>query len=244
MSTEKETDNQQTKTDVPENTVVEQSPHFKGMVANKNDKIDRLRRENEALQVQLAQALGTRSTSLDEKRDDDFDMDDDDLLTVAQFKKLQTANEKKRQEQQERERQAQIDAKYQQAEAKAKRELTIEKCGDGLDYVTVLEEGKSFLTKGDLLNIQNADDPAREAYDACLRRNATLYDRAEAQRNQTLVSKLNDDVNGPRRKTGSRKPGADELDDDQQILTADEFTALADLPDSELEKMIMERGTV
>ena len=70
MSTEKETDNQQTKTDVPENTVVEQSPHFKGMVANKNDKIDRLRRENEALQVQLAQALGGQHIGIDGKQPD------------------------------------------------------------------------------------------------------------------------------------------------------------------------------
>lgn len=234
--TETKIDDQKKETLVPDDSKVEHTAQFKGAMANKNDKISGLRDDKSALQQEIADLRAAAAVPQPEP-DELESMDADDLVTESRLdSKLDREIKALRKEIDDRnkeDRNKDMNLRFQRSETKAKQDFTVEKRGDGLDYETVISLGKANLTKGDQLNIQNAEDPALEAYEACIRRNPALKQRSDGQRKQTLVSKLNDEISG----TSSK----DKIHGGQRNLTAQDMQSLLDTPDSQLEEILMER---
>jgi hypothetical protein len=61
-------------------------------------------------------------------------------------------------------------------------EYTAEKCGEGLDFESVIAAGEMSLTEGDRLAIRQAKDPAAEKYRRCVMLSPELRQKAEALR--------------------------------------------------------------
>ena len=77
-----------------------------------------------------------------------------------------------------------------ESERKAMAELTADKCGDGLDYASVVAAGEANLTEGDKLAIKAAKDPANEKYRRCLMLSPELSEKAESIRTNRLLENI------------------------------------------------------
>src|SRR5210317_45250 len=123
---------------------------FKGLLADKQAEVKK-RQEAEKqiadLQGQL-KTLTSRSSRVNEETSEQ-----DRPLTIGQFQKLMAEQNRTSEENSFRLRQA-------ESEQAAMAELTAEKCGDGLDFASVVAAGEANLTEGDKLAIRSAKDPA------------------------------------------------------------------------------------
>jgi hypothetical protein len=108
--------------------------------------------------------------------------EDDDILTVAQAKKLFATVR-------EQANTATRNAAVELAEVQTRQQLTAQTMGEGMDYDSVLKAGASNLTPGDILDIQRAGAKAPTlAYQRCLERTPELRDRYyQRQALKTLV---------------------------------------------------------
>jgi hypothetical protein len=109
--------------------------------------------------------------------------DDDRPMTVSEFRRLMAE-----------ERKADADAAFAvrelQSREAAVKEYTAERCGEGLDYESVIAAGERSLTEGDRLAIRQAKDPAAEKYRRCVMLSPELREKAETFRTSKLLEKI------------------------------------------------------
>jgi len=226
-NSESQNTNEQPK--LPDGFDIMQTKEAKGLV--KDVQAERQRRQQleeqiGSLQQQLTDLNLQLADRAKSKEDTDDELDDDDVLTVAEARKLFAKVREQDKAQVQKNEQEALSRRYMESEETARAELTAEKMGEGLDYDTVLREGGSHLTKGDKININNSPDPAREAYECCLRRSPMLRKRSEAVRNARLVDKL---------KEGSTPKGSGGGDVSELGAEYDRFMSM---PEAELEKQL------
>ncbi len=91
-------------------------------------------------------------------------------------------------------RKADADAAYASREASSReaavKEYSVEACGEGLDYESVVAAGEAHLTEGDRLAIRQASEPAAERYRRCVMLAPELREKAEAVRTARLLEKI------------------------------------------------------
>jgi hypothetical protein len=109
--------------------------------------------------------------------------DENRPLTVAEFRKLLD-------EQRQTDQQNAFAARTAESERLALAEYSSEKCGDGLDFASVVSVGEKNLTDGDRLAIRQAKDPAKEKYRRCLMLTPELSDKAEAVKTARLLETI------------------------------------------------------
>jgi len=153
---------------------------FKGLLADKQAEVKK--RQDAEKQIADLQAqvetLTTRPSRVNEETSEQ-----DRPLTVGQFQKLMAEQNKINAENAFAQRQA-------ESERKALTEMTAEKCGDGLDYVSVIAAGEANLTEGDKLAIKAAKDPATEKYRRCVMLTPELSEKAETVRMSKLLENI------------------------------------------------------
>ena len=210
LTTESTDDLQDTAIDLPEN--YQESAQFKGLVADKTEETHRrqaaeadatrLRDENTRLSQQAS--LGTKDTSAT----DDGDVgDDDDLLTVGQFKAYRAKEAQQAKAQQaETERRSQADT-FERAQPGARAKHTVTTEGEGLDYDTVVygDEGTKRILQQNpdyMAAIIKAANPAEEAYKIGLT-DPTVAARVQAKRDRQTVEKIAQNKTGPQAGGGS-----------------------------------------
>jgi hypothetical protein len=103
-------------------------------------------------------------------------------------------------------------------------EFTAEKCGDGLDFNSVVSAGESNLTEGDLLAIRKAKDPAAEKYRRCIMLTDELAGKAETYRTSQMLEKVK--LTGKVPATGGADTGV--TTDDIGKMSEEQLDALAD----------------
>ncbi len=91
-------------------------------------------------------------------------------------------------------RKADADAAFASRESESRaaavKEYSVEACGDGLDYESVVAAGDAHLTEGDRMAIRQASDPAAERYRRCVMLAPELREKAEAVRTARLLEKI------------------------------------------------------
>jgi len=219
---------------IPVDADVTHTKAFQGLLADKQTETGRrqaLEEEIARLREQIVERDSITNTDKGEES-----LEDDDLLTVSQFNKLLEEREQKAQERARKLKEAEVNQRFLESEQKAKEELTADKMGAGLDFSSVLEAGKANLTEGDRLNIQSSANPAREAYDACIRRTPSLQKLQKTAQNSSFLAELNKGGGSPRGGGGAAvRPGDKENDTYESILKSS-----AD--DSEILQALKDRG--
>jgi hypothetical protein len=131
---------------------------FKGLLADKQAEV----KKRQDAEKQIADLQGKVETLTSRtSRANEETSEQDRPLTVGQFQKLMAEQTRTSEENSFRLRQA-------ESEQTAMAELTAEKCGGGLDFVSVVAVGEANLTEGDTLAIKAAKDPAAEKYRRCV----------------------------------------------------------------------------
>ena len=153
---------------------------FKGLLADKQAEVKK-RQDAEKQIADLQAQMETLTTRT--PRDNGETSEQDRPLTVGQFQKLMAEQNRLNAENAFVQRQA-------DSERKALTELTAEKCGDGLDYASVLTAGEANLTEGDKLAIKSAKDPAAEKYRRCVMLTPELSEKAESVRTSKLLENI------------------------------------------------------
>ena len=143
--------------------------------------------------------------------------DDDRPMTVGEFKRLMVEQRK-----------SDADAEFTVRQARSRKaalsEYTAEKCGEGLDFESVIAAGEMSLTEGDRLAIRQAKDPAAEKYRRCVMLNPELRQKAEALRTSNLLEKIK--LTGRVPATGSAEVNA--TADDVSRMSEEELDKLAE----------------
>jgi len=153
---------------------------FKGLLADKQAEVKKRQdaeKQISDLQGQV-ETLSSRTSRANEETSEQ-----DKPLTIGQFQKLMAEQNRTSEENAFRLRQA-------ESEQTAMSELTAEKCGDGLDFVSVVAGGESNLTEGDKLAIKAAKNPAAEKYRRCVMLSPELSAKAEAVRTARLLENI------------------------------------------------------
>ena len=153
---------------------------FKGLLADKQAEVKK-RQDAEKQIADLQAQVETLTTRT--PRDNGETSEQDRPLTVGQFQKLMAEQNKINAENAFAQRNA-------ESERKALTELTAEKCGDGLDYASVIAVGEANLTEGDKLAIKAAKDPAAEKYRRCVMLTPELSEKAETVRTSKLLENI------------------------------------------------------
>lgn len=206
---------------------ITQTKAYQGILRDlkgERSKRQELEQSVEALHEQLQQDAG--------KQTEEEKIDDEDLLTVGQFRKLQEKEKKAKAAEEQKSQRTALDRKFLSSEEQARTEFTAEKMGSGLDFDTVLENGfKAMATKNPAYwqVVVNSDNPAREAYEIGLR-HPDIAKKHESFRGSKLLEGLNKGKNYSRTSGGGG--GADMND----------ISKLSELPESELLKQIQAAG--
>jgi len=151
---------------------------FNGLLADKQTEVKK-RQEAEKLNADLKAQLDAlkvvpkQETANDENRP----------LTVAEFRKLLD-------EQRKADQQNAFAARQAESERLALAEYTGEKCGDGLDFASVVALGEKNLTDGDRLAIKEAKDPAAEKYRRCVMLTPELVQKQESVKTSRLLEQI------------------------------------------------------
>jgi len=173
---------------------------FKGLLADKQAEVKK--RQDAEKQIADLQAqvetLTTRTSRVNEETSEQ-----DRPLTVGQFQKLMAEQNKANADNAFLVRQA-------ESEQAALAELTSEKCGDGLDYASVVAVGEANLTEGDKLAIKAAKDPAAEKYRRCVMLSPELSEKAESVRTARLLENIK--LTGKVPASGGSETGVTEAD--------------------------------
>jgi hypothetical protein len=138
-------------------------------------------------------------------------------MTVGEFKRLMT-------EQRKSDADAEFTVRQARSREAALSEYTAEKCGEGLDFESVIAAGEMSLTEGDRLAIRQAKDPAAEKYRRCVMLSPELSQKAEALRTSNLLEKIK--LTGRVPATGSAEVTA--TADDVSKMSEEELNKLAE----------------
>ena len=153
---------------------------FKGLLSDKQAEVKK--RQDAEKQIadltKQVETLTTRSSRVNEENSEQ-----DRPLTVGQFQKLMA-------EQNRINAENAFNQRHTESERKALAELTGDKCGEGLDYASVVAVGEANLTEGDKLAIKAAKDPAAEKYRRCVMLSGELSEKAEAVRTSKLLENI------------------------------------------------------
>jgi hypothetical protein len=169
-----ETEVNESKSDVTE-TKTYSEDQFKGLLADKQAEV----KKRQDAEKQIAELQG----KLSESKPVEPTAGDDRALTVTEFKQLMAEQKK-----------ADADSEFNLRQAtsaqEAALEFTADKCGEGLDFNSVVAAGESNLTEGDKLAIRNAKDPAAEKYRRCIMLTDELAGKAETYRTSQMLEKV------------------------------------------------------
>ena len=153
---------------------------FKGLLGDKQAEVKK--RQDAEKQIadltKQVETLTSRSSRANEETSEQ-----DRPLTVGQFQKLMAEQNKVNAENAFAQRNA-------ESERKALMDLTADKCGDGLDFASVVAVGEANLTEGDRLAIRSAKDPAAEKYRRCVMLTPELSEKAESVRTSKLLENI------------------------------------------------------
>ena len=193
---------------------------FKGLLADKQAEVKKRQElEKQLGEVKASAAVnlpsGTRTTGSGQT--DEGKAEDDKPMTVKQFQKMMAE-----------ERKANADADFalreKQSTEAALAEYTADKCGEGLDFESVIAEGVKNLTEGDILAIKKAKDPAVEKYRRCIMLTPELTQRQQGLSNAKLLEEI--------KLTGRIPPGGGsvpkELSKDVTKMSDEELDKLAE----------------
>ena len=131
---------------------------FNGLLADKQAEVKR--RQELQRQVDELKAKDSQKETLPPGESGGSSDDENRPVTIAEFKKLMA-------EQRKTDAEADFALREKQSTEAAMKEYTAEKCGQGLDFESVVSAGGSNLTEGDLLAIRQSKDPAAEKYRLC-----------------------------------------------------------------------------
>jgi hypothetical protein len=169
-----ETETKESKSDVTESKTYSEE-QFKGLLADKQAEVKK--RQDAEKQIAELQGKLTESKPAEEAGGDDR------ALTVSEFKQLMA-------EQRKADADSEFNTRQAASTQNAMTEFTAEKCGDGLDFNSVVSAGESNLTEGDLLAIRKAKDPAAEKYRRCVMLTDELSQKAETYRTSQMLEKV------------------------------------------------------
>ena len=152
---------------------------FKGLLADKQSEV----KKRQQVEQQLAEVMAEKGQSKTPPSGESEGSSEDRPMTVGQFKKMMAE-----------ERKTNADADFELRHARSKeaavKEYTAEKCGQGLDFETVIADGEISLTEGDRLAIRQAEDPAAEKYRRCVMLTPQLSEKAQAFQNSGMLEKI------------------------------------------------------
>ncbi|MCK5172589.1 MAG: hypothetical protein KAR47_04310, partial [Planctomycetes bacterium] len=154
---------------------------FKGLLADKQAEV----KKRQDLERQVAELTAGQDRDDNPTPGDDGgnSSDNDRPLTIGEFKSLMA-------EQRKSDAEAEFALRDRQSREKAVSTLTAEKCGDGLDFDSVVSAGTANLTEGDELAIRKAKDPADERYRRCLMLTPELREKKEALETAKLLEEI------------------------------------------------------
>jgi hypothetical protein len=167
----------ESKSDVTE-TKTYSEEQFKGLLADKQAEV----KKRQDAEKQIAELQGKLTEALPLKSPAETG-GDDRALTVSEFKQLMA-------EQRKADADSEFNTRQAASTQNAMTEFTAEKCGDGLDFQSVVSAGESNLTEGDLLAIRKAKDPASEKYRRCIMLTDELAGKAETYRTSQMLEKV------------------------------------------------------
>ncbi len=170
-----ETEVNESKSDVTE-TKTYSEDQFKGLLADKQAEV----KKRQDAEKQIAELQGKLTEA---KPEASAAAGDDRALTVSEFKQLMA-------EQRKADADSEFNTRQAASTQNAMSEFTAEKCGDGLDFQSVVSAGESNLTEGDLLAIRKAKDPAAEKYRRCIMLTDELAGKAETYRTSQMLEKV------------------------------------------------------
>ncbi len=188
---------------------------FSGLLADKQAEV----KKRQELERKLTEvnANQNQDTTLPPGENGGMSPDDDRPMTVGEFKRLMT-------EQRKSDADAEFAVRQARSRETALAEYTAEKCGEGLDFESVIAAGEMSLTEGDRLAIRQAKDPAVEKYRRCVMLNPELQQKAEALRTSNLLEKIK--LTGRVPATGSAEVNA--TADDVSRMSEEELDKLAE----------------
>ena len=188
---------------------------FSGLLADKQAEV----KKRPELERQLAEvnANQNQDTTPTPGENGGNTPDDDRAMTVGEFKRLMV-------EQRKSDADAEFTVRQARSREAALAEYTAEKCGEGLDFESVIAAGEMSLTEGDRLALRQAKDPAAEKYRRCVMLSPELSQKAEALRTSNLLEKI---------KLTGRVPATGEADvtataDDVSRMSEEELDKLAE----------------
>ena len=198
----------ESKSDVTE-TKTYSEEQFKGLLADKQAEVKK--RQDAEKQIAELQGKLTESKPAEEAGGDDR------ALTVSEFKQLMA-------EQRKADADSEFNLRQAASTQNAMSEFTADKCGDGLDFNSVVSAGESNLTEGDLLAIRKAKDPAAEKYRRCVMLTDELTGKAETYRTSQMLEKVK--LTGKVPASGS--VGSDVSTSDISKMSQEELDSLAE----------------
>lgn len=207
-----ETEVKKSKSDVQTETKTYSEEQFKGLLADKQAEV----KKRQDAEKQIAELQGKLSETKSEPAAAETGSDDR-ALTVAEFKQLMA-------EQRKADADSEFNIRQAASTQNALAEFTAEKCGDGLDFNSVVSAGQGNLTEGDLLAIRKAKDPAGEKYRRCIMLTDELAGKAETYRTSQMLEKVK--LTGRVPASGSVQ--ADVSVDDVSKMSEEQLDALAE----------------
>ena len=186
---------------------------FNGLLADKQAEVKR----RQELQRQVDELKAKDSQTLPPGENGGSSDDENRPVTIAEFKKLMA-------EQRTSDAEADFALREKQSTEAAIKEYTAEKCGEGLDFESVVSAGGSSLTEGDLLAIRQSKDPAAEKYRRCVMLTDELSQKAQALRNSDMLEKIK--LTGRIPGTGGAEVSASA--DDVSKMSEEELNRLAE----------------
>ncbi len=154
---------------------------FKGLLADKQAEVKK--RQDLERQVAELTAGKDRDDASTPEGNGGKSSDNDRPLTIGELKSLMAVQRKS-------DADAEFALRDRQSREKAVSTLTAEKCGEGLDFDSVVSTGAANLTEGDELAIRKAKDPADERYRRCLMLTPELREKKEALETAKLLEEI------------------------------------------------------
>lgn len=154
---------------------------FSGLLADKQAEV----KKRQDLERQLSEVTANQNQDANPapRENGVVSGDDERPMTVGEFRKLMAEQRK-----------IDADSAFVVREAKSREaaltEYTAEKCGEGLDFESVIAAGQMSLTEGDRQAIRQAKDPAAEKYRRCVMLSPELQQKCEAFRTSNLLEKI------------------------------------------------------
>ena len=153
---------------------------FKGLLADKQAEVKKRQDAEKQIADLQAKLENNPSTSSGQAGSGQAD---DRPMTVAEFKQLMA-------EQQKNDAERNFRLLEFESTQKAISDMTAEKCGDGLDFNSVIAAGESNLTEGDKLAIRQSKNPAAEKYRRCLMLTDELREKTETYRTSQMLENV------------------------------------------------------